>query len=47
MKCEWAHKRDTVEKLSVFLTEEKNQKLPPGEMYLSFIEKIEQALLSQ
>lgn len=41
MKCKWAHRKETVEKLRIFLMDEENCELAPGEMYLFFVESIE------
>ncbi len=41
MRCEWIHMKDTLERLRIFLTEEENHKLPPGEMYIKFVKTME------
>jgi len=37
MKCEWVHRKDTVERLQDFLVDSKNQHLSPRKMYLTFV----------
>lgn len=41
MKCEWIHMKETLERLRVFLMEEENHKLSPGDMYIKFVKTME------
>ena len=41
MKCEWIHRKETLERLRVFLMEEENHKLSPGDMYIRFVKTMD------
>lgn len=40
VKCDWAHRKETVERLKTFLMDEQNCRLAPGEMRLAFINSL-------
>ncbi len=41
MDCNWAHRKDTVERLRKFLRNESNRTLAPKEMYQAFRRELE------
>src|SRR3990172_11728395 len=46
MNCEWIHRKEIPERLRVFLMEEENHKLSPGEMYIKFVKTMEAPKMS-